>query len=82
MAYQSGSSDHGGQSFEDSFLTRDRDSHVVIEAVFLFGPPEQILELGVSKPRDGDNVPSPVLSNVDREVPLWHVLGETLPIVT
>lgn len=53
----------------------------MIEPEFFFCLTEEALELGVSQERDGNNVPRPVLSHINREMALWDVDGEAIFVV-
>ncbi|KAI4376087.1 hypothetical protein MLD38_013881 [Melastoma candidum] len=75
------SDDAGELRSEDHLLARDGESHVVVEPKLLFGLSEETLEFGVIEDRDGNNVPSPVLPDIDGKVAFGNIEGEAVLVV-
>ncbi|PKA60059.1 hypothetical protein AXF42_Ash009743 [Apostasia shenzhenica] len=66
-----------GKSLESDFLDGNGDAHFVLESELFLREPEEALELGSTKKRDGDDETPPLLTDIHGEVPLRHVRRRT-----
>lgn len=75
------SSEHGDEGAEVLLLARDSEAHVVAEPELLLGPLEKALELGMAQPRNGHDVPAPVVPHVYHKMPLGYVMREGIFVI-